>query len=87
MENLHSNEDNPLDNSVDITKFSSVEARDYIAEMVAAGNLDALQTSLNQVKGRYDSMRGSACGEYEYQYYMYLIGELSKALGVKPDYS
>ena len=87
MENLHSNEDNSLDSSVDITKLGSGEARDYIAEMLAAENLEALQISLNQVKGRYKSMHGSVGGEYEYQYYIYLIGELSEALGIKPDYS
>ncbi len=87
MENLHSNEDNPPDSIIDITRLGSGEARDYIAEMLAIENLAALRASLNQVKGLYDSMHGSLGGEYEYQYYMYLIGELSDALGVKPDYT
>ena len=87
MENLHSNEDNSPDSSVDITKLGSDEARNYIAEMSEVGNFAALRASLNQVKGLYDSMHGSVGGEYEYQYYIYLIGELSETLGINPDYT
>ena len=84
MENLHSNEEGLSNGSVDITILDSGEARDYIADMLASGNLDALRASLNQVKDRYDSMHGSIGGEYEYQYYIYLIVELSEALGIEP---
>lgn len=87
MENLDSSKEHSLNGDVDISSLSSGRARDYIAEMLAENNLDALRTSLDQVKNRYKSMRGSIGGEYEFQNYIYLIGELSKALGIEPDFS
>jgi len=87
MENIESREPSSEESNADIVHMSIEEARNYIAEMLTMNNAEALQASLNEVKSRYDSMRGGVGGEYEFQYYIYLIGELSRALGAKPDLS
>ncbi len=85
MENGKANEANANQNRVDITHLSSGEARDYIEEMKAAGNTEALHRALIRVNGRLKSIGGGVGEDYEYQQYIYLIGELEKALGPEPN--
>lgn len=62
---------------------SSGEVREYIEEMKASGNIEALETLRQEVKKRIDAMHGGVGGEYEFQFHLYVEGELEKVLGAE----